>query len=89
MEGADLLVCIGNTGCGKSTLLSSLIHGVESMKTSKIDMKTGKKSMKKLINCSEPSNIFKIGHSELNLRHFYQGFRKTMPQKLRLQMWQV
>ena len=74
MEGADLLVCIGNTGCGKSTLLSSLIHGVESMKTSKIDMKTGKKSMKKLINCSEPSNIFKIGHSGVNSETFLPRF---------------
>ena len=71
MEGADLLVCIGNTGCGKSTLLSSLIHGVESMTLSKKDKKKGKKSF---IDCSEPSNIFKIGHSGVKSETFLPRF---------------
>lgn len=47
-------------------MLASLIYGSDKMKISHIENKVGRKqSIKKktVIECSEPTNIFKIGHS--------------------------
>ena len=73
VDNADLVVCLGDTGCGKSSLLSAIVHGPDKMilKTleKEIRIKRGKSIKTKIIkneviDCKEPDNIFKIGHSE-------------------------
>lgn len=65
-----MLICIGNTGCGKSTLLAALIYGPQSMKQETLEReldgqtsKRSRKSKQQVIECTDPRNVFKIGHS--------------------------
>lgn len=73
VSNADLVVCLGNTGCGKSSLLSAIVHGTDKMviKTLQEEIQVGRGRNKRtkikeveVIDCTEPDNIFKIGHSD-------------------------
>lgn len=66
-----MLVCLGNTGSGKSTILASLVHGKERMTLKQLEVAIGKKKMTRyFVDCTEPNNIFKIGHSKFESETF-------------------
>lgn len=73
VEGADLVLSVGNTGCGKSTMINSLMFGTHSLEEKKLEFQVRghrgkmKKVQRTVIEQKEEfksKNAFSIGHSE-------------------------
>lgn len=73
VDGADLLLSIGNKGCGKSTIINSLMYGPQSLEEKHLDFQVRglrgkmKKVKRTVIEQKEEfksKNAFSIEHSE-------------------------
>ena len=73
VEGADLLLSVGNTGCGKSTMINSFMYGPQSLEEKQLEFQVRghrgkmKKLQRTVIEQKEEfksKNAFSIGHAE-------------------------
>lgn len=73
VEGADLLLSVGNTGCGKSTMINSFMYGPQSLEEKQLEFQVRghrgkmKKLQRTVIEQKEEfksKSAFSIGHAE-------------------------
>ena len=74
VEGADLLISVGNTGSGKSTMINSLMYGASTLEEKELEFQVRghrgkmKKVQRRVIEQKEEfrtKNAFSIDHSEI------------------------
>lgn len=83
VEGADLLVNVGNTGCGKSTMINSLMFGPNTLEEKQLEFQVRghrgrmKKVQRTVIEQKEEfksKNAYRIDHSEAESSTFIPQF---------------